>query len=62
MSEGQLEESEGQLKGPEGHPVWSEGQPGGNRLRNGQMNVISPHSTRLRPLLGPLPKKEVKKK
>ena len=55
----QLEESEGQPAESEGQPAGSEGQLAGD----GQMdkwtdrwtNGISPHSTGIRPLSGPLP-------
>ena len=60
-SEGWLEGSEGQPAGSEGQLEGSGGQPGGSegQPERGRTYVrtygISPHSTGLRPLLGPLP-------
>ena len=61
-SEGWLEEPEGQPAGSEGQPAESESQPEGGRTDGrmygrmyGRMDGISPHSTGLRPLSGPLP-------
>ena len=55
-SEGRLKGSEGQSEGSEAWPEKSEGQ-----LEEGHMDQrtdrISSHSTGLRPLPGPLPKK-----
>ena len=52
--------AEGWLEGPEGQPAGSEGQPEGGRTdvrMDGRTYGISPHSTGLCPLSGPLPKK-----
>ena len=47
--------SEGQPAGSEGQPAGSEGQPEGGGWMDGWTNGISPHSTGLCPLSGPLP-------
>ena len=59
---------EGLPEGPKGMPEGPKGLPGGlgdgqsdgwiYRRTDGWTDGISPHSTGLRPLLGPLPKKE----
>ena len=60
-SKGQLVGSEGLPEGFEGQQEGSEGQLGGDVWTDvctyGQMYRISPHSTGLCPLSGPLPKK-----
>ena len=57
--EGQPEGSQGPSEGSKGLPEESEGLPGGTGggRTYGRTDGISPHSTGLRPLLGPLPKK-----
>ena len=60
-SQGQLKGSEGQPAGLEGQPAGSEGQPEGgctDVCTYGRTYRISPHSTGLRPLSGPVPKKQ----
>ena len=60
-SEGLLEGSEGLSEGSEGLPEGSEGLlggPVGGGRTYGQTDGISPHSTGLRPLSGPLPKNQ----
>ena len=62
-SKGQPEWSErfeGQLEGSGGKPAGPEDQPEGEQMNgrtDGRTYGISPHSTGLRPLSGPLPKK-----
>ena len=51
---------EGLPAGSKGLPAWSKGLParlGGDVHTDGRTDGKSPHSTGLRPLLGPLPKK-----
>ena len=62
--EGLPEVPEGLPEGPEGLPEGPESLPGGwggDGWTDGRTDRISPHSTGLRPLSGPLPKKDGEK-